>query len=54
MRRTRDLSCGDTRIHLEFEVRRVQCKSCGTVKREGLEFLADNPFYTKRFAHYVG
>jgi len=24
------------------------------VKREYLEFLADNPFYTKRFAHYVG
>jgi transposase len=24
------------------------------VKREALEFLADNPFYTKRFAHYVG
>ena len=53
-RRTRDLSCGDARIYLEFEVRRVQCKRCGTVKRERLEFLADNPFYTKRFAHYVG
>jgi transposase len=24
------------------------------VKRERLEFLADNPFYTQRFAHYVG
>ena len=32
----------------------MQCKSCGTVKRERLEFLADNPFYTKRFAYYVG
>ena len=53
-RRTRDLSCGDARIYLELEVRRVQCKNCGKVKREGLEFLADNPFYTKRFAHYVG
>jgi len=53
-RRTRDLSCGDARIYLEFEVRRVQCRSCGRVKRERLEFLADNPFYTKRFAHYVG
>jgi len=39
---------------VEFEVRRVQCKSCGKVKRERLEFLADNPFYTKRFAFYVG
>ena len=35
-------------------MRRVQCKSCGHVKRERLDFLADNPFYTKRFAHYVG
>ena len=24
------------------------------MKRERLEFLADNPFYTKRFAYYVG
>lgn len=42
------------RIYLAFEVRRVQCRSCGKVKRERLEFLADNPFYTKRFAYYVG
>ena len=35
-------------------MRRVPCRSCGKVKRERLEFLADNPFYTKRFAHYVG
>ena len=41
-------------MYLQFEVRRVQCKSCGTVKRERLDFLADNPFYTKRFAYYVG
>ena len=27
---------------------------CGTVKQERLAFLADNPFYTKRFAFYVG
>lgn len=50
----RDLACGDTRVFLEFEVRRVQCRCCGTVKRERLDFLADNPFYTKRFACYVG
>jgi transposase len=50
----RDLSCGDTRIYLEVEVRRVACRSCGTVKRERLEWLADNPFYTKRFAFFVG
>ena len=53
-RRVRDLPCGDTRIFLEIEVRRVLCKSCGHVKRERLDFLADNPFYTKRFAYYVG
>src|SRR6266542_5879033 len=42
------------RIHLDFEVRRVCCRRCGKVKRERLPFLADNPFYTNRFAHYVG
>ena len=46
IRRVRDLSCGDLRIFLEFEVRRVACRSCGKVKREQLAFLADNPFYT--------
>ena len=35
-------------------MRRVPCRSYGAVKRERLDFLADNPFYTKRFAHYVG
>src|SRR4030081_421589 len=54
VRRVRDLSCGDTRIFLEVEVRRVECRRCGKVKQERLDFLADNPFYTKRFAHYVG
>jgi transposase len=54
VRQVRDLSSGDARIYLELEVRRVRCRSCGKVKREQLEFLADNPFYTKRFAHYVG
>ena len=32
----------------------MECKSCGTVKREKLSWLADNPFYTKRFAFFVG
>ena len=53
-RRVRDLSCGNTRVYLEFEVRRVFCRRCGKVKREQLDFLADNPFYTKRFAWFVG
>jgi transposase len=42
------------RMFLEIEVRRVACQSCSTVKRERLDFLADNPRYTKRFALYVG
>jgi transposase len=54
MRRVRDLSCGDTRVFLELEVRRVNCRRCRKVKRERLDFLADNPLYTKRFAYYVG
>jgi transposase len=53
-RRVRDLSCGDARVLLELEIRRIDCRGCGKVKRERLEFLADKPFYTKRFAHYVG
>ena len=54
IRQVRDLSCGDMRILLELEVRRIDCRSCGKVKRERLDFLADNPFYTKRFAYFVG
>jgi transposase len=54
VRRVRDLSCGDTRIYLEVEVRRLGCRRCGKVKRERLDFVADNPLYTKRFACYVG
>jgi transposase len=53
-RRVRDLSSAATRLYLEFEVRRVQCRSCGQVKREHRAFLAANPFYTKRVAFYVG
>lgn len=53
-RQVRDLPCADLRIYLDVEVRRVDCRTCGTVKRERLDFLADNPLYTKRFAFYVG
>jgi transposase len=53
-RRVRDLSCGDTRVYLEIELRRLHCPRCNTVKQEKLSWLADNPFYTKRFAFYVG
>jgi transposase len=54
MRRVRDLACGDRRIFLELDIRRVDCRSCRKVKQEKLDWLADNPFYTKRFAFYVG
>jgi len=50
----RDLPCGGLEIYLEVEVRRVNCGRCGKVKRERLDWLADNPFYTKRFAFFVG
>lgn len=32
----------------------MACRRCGTVKQERLDFLADSPFYTKRFAFFVG
>ena len=48
------VSCGDTRVYLEFEVRRVACRHCAKVKREELDWIAENPLYTKRFAWYVG
>ncbi len=54
IRRVRDLPCADTRIYLELEIRRVDCKKCGTLGGERLNFLADNPHYTKRFAMLVG
>jgi transposase len=50
----RDKPCGDYRIYLEVEVRRVYCKGCDQVKQESLHFLAGNPYFTKRFAYYVG
>jgi transposase len=50
----RDLACAGYRIFLELEVRRVSCRRCGGVKRERLDFLADNPHFTRRFAFYVG
>jgi transposase len=35
-------------------VRRVDCRRCGAVKRERLDFLVENALHTKRFALYVG
>ena len=53
-RQVRDLPCGGTRIYLELDLRRVDCRSCEGVKQEKLEWLADNPRYTKRFAYHIG
>jgi len=50
-RRVRDLPSGQFRVYLDVEVRRVYCRQCATVKRERLDFLTDNPFYTRRYAH---
>src|SRR5713101_5576838 len=54
VRQVHDLPSAGFRIVLELEVRRVACRHCGAVKRERLDFLADNPHFTKRFAFYVG
>ena len=53
-RQSRDLPNGSMRLYLRFEIRRLHCRRCNAVKRERLSLLADNPFYTKRFAYYVG
>jgi len=53
-RQIRDLPGAEHRIMLDVEVRRVACPVCRAVKRERLEFVADNPHFTKRFAYYVG
>jgi len=42
------------RIYLDLEIRRVFCPRCQRVKQEKWDWLADYPFYTKRFAFYVG
>jgi transposase len=50
----RDLNCAERRVYLGFFLRRVLCHGCQAVKRERLDWLADNPRYTKRFAFAVG
>jgi transposase len=54
LRQVRDLPSAGFRIVLELEVRRIDCRHCGKVKRERLDFLADNAHFTRRFAFYVG
>ena len=49
----RDLSCGDREVYLDFQMRRVKCKSCG-VKNEKLNFVSTNTKYSLRFARQIG
>ena len=50
----RDLDSGGTRIHVEFEYRRLFCPICKAVKRETLAWLADSSRFTKRFERFIG
>jgi hypothetical protein len=52
-RRVRDTDAAGWRIYLVFEQRRVACSHCQGVKVERLDWLAQNPRYTQRFAHQV-
>ena len=49
----RDLTSGDRRVLLEYELRRVDCGACG-VKQERLELLATNTKFNKRLALSIG
>ena len=50
----RDLSVVGWRIYVEFERWRVKCPKCVSVHVEHLDWLAENPRYTQRFAMHVG
>jgi len=54
MRRVRDTDAAGWRLYLAFEQRRVACSRCQEVKVERLDWLAQNPRYTQRFAQQVG
>lgn len=41
-------------MYLEFDIRRVKCRVCGSVKQERLEFLSSNSKFTRRLALAVG
>jgi transposase len=42
------------RLYLQFERWRVKCPRCGGVHVEQLDWLANNPRYTQRYALHVG
>ncbi len=52
--RARDLDVAEWRIYAEFQRWRVYCPRCRSVFIEQLDFLAENPRYTRRFALHVG
>ncbi|RPH74977.1 MAG: ISL3 family transposase [Nitrospiraceae bacterium] len=54
MRRVRDPDVAGGRLYLAFEQRRVACSRCQGVSVERLDWLAQNPRYTQRFAQQVG
>ena len=41
-------------MYLEVKIRRVVCRKWNAVRREGLEWLLDSPFCTKRLAYTIG
>jgi len=53
-RRVRDTDAAGWRLYLAYEQRRVSCTHCRGVKVERLDWLAQNPRYTQRFAQQVG
>lgn len=50
----RDLDSGDTAIYLEFNIRRVGCDRCMSVRTETLTWLLESGRFTKRFEERVG
>jgi transposase len=50
----RDQDSGGTRIYLEFEYRRVECRRCHVVRQETLAWLAESGRFTKRFERMIG
>src|SRR3989304_2272032 len=48
------LSGGEKNSLCRVGIPRIFCQGCQKVKQERLKWLADFPFYTKRFAFYIG
>lgn len=50
----RDLDSGGTPMYLEFEIRRIKCRKCESVRTETLTWLIEHGRFTKRFEEKVG